>query len=149
MLLRLLLATLHLLALGIGLGAVWARARALRVAPDGGALARALRADAWWGLAAFVWVGTGVWRLFAGTEKATAYYLDNHLFLTKMALFLAVFLLEIRPMRTLIRWRRELRQGREPDLTAAPALAAVSVVQAVIVVVMVGLAVAMARGYGA
>src|SRR6266511_1832568 len=52
MTIRWLLAALHLLALGIGLGAVWARGRALRDALDASGLRRAFHADAWWGIAA-------------------------------------------------------------------------------------------------
>ena len=66
-LVRWLLAAIHLLALGIGLGAVWVRARALRGSPDESALRRALTADGVWGLAALLWLSTGLWRLFGET----------------------------------------------------------------------------------
>src|SRR3989449_11375442 len=56
---RWLLAALHLLALGVGLGAVWARGRALRDARDASGLRRAFYADTWWGVAALLWIGTG------------------------------------------------------------------------------------------
>ena len=47
--LRIALAVIHLLALGIGLGAVYARARALhRVGTAADALGRAFVADSWW-----------------------------------------------------------------------------------------------------
>jgi len=149
MLLRWLLAAIHLLALGIGLGAVWVRARALAAAPsDRTALARALAADSAWGIAALLWIGTGLWRLLAGTEKPTAYYLASHIFWTKMALLAAILVLEIRPMVTLVRWRLHLAQGTPPDFTPAPAIARISYVQAVLVVLMVLAATAMARGIG-
>ena len=67
---RWLLAAFHLLALGVGLGAVWARGRALRGALDTPSLRRVFYADTWWGVAAFLWIGTGVLRgtvTFAGT----------------------------------------------------------------------------------
>ena len=55
MTLRWLLAAAHLLALGIGLGAVWARARAVGSRGlDLGGIKRALIADAWWGVAALL-----------------------------------------------------------------------------------------------
>lgn len=47
MILRWLFAALHLLALGVGLGAVWARGRALRGELDEAGLRRAFSADAW------------------------------------------------------------------------------------------------------
>lgn len=145
---RLLLAGLHLLALGIGLGAVWARARALTSRLDDAGLRRVLVSDAWWGLAAFLWIGTGLWRLLAGLEKDTAYYFQNHLFLGKMAVLAIILGLEVRPMLALVRWRRRLAAGEQPDTSAAPLLARISYTQAALIVLMVFLAAAMARGYG-
>jgi putative membrane protein len=66
-------ATVHLLALGIGLGAVWARERALRGPLDAAGLRQAFYADSWWGIAALLWIGTGLVRAFAGLEKGSAY----------------------------------------------------------------------------
>jgi uncharacterized membrane protein len=86
--LRLLLAWLHLLALSVGLAGVWSRARALgdslRDPEDHGALRRAFIGDAWWGVAAGLWLVTGVWRLIGGTEKSPSYYASNHAFMLKM-----------------------------------------------------------------
>ena len=145
---RWLAASLHLLALGIGLGAVWARGRALRSSLDAGALRQVFFADTLWGLAAVLWISTGLWRLLAGLEKGTGYYLQNHLFLTKMALLALVLLLEIRPMITLIRWRKTVSRGEAPDTRAAPLLARISFAQAWLIVLMVFAATAMARGMG-
>ena len=145
---RWLAASLHLLALGIGLGAVWARGRALRSSLDAGSLRQVFFADTLWGLAAVLWISTGLWRLLAGLEKGTGYYLQNHLFLTKMALLALVLLLEIRPMITLIRWRRTVSRGEAPDTRAAPLLARISFMQAWLIVLMVFAATAMARGMG-
>jgi putative membrane protein len=149
MILPWLLAALHLLALGIGLGAVWARGRALRSVLDNEALRRVFRADALWGGAAALWIGTGVWRLLAGLEKPTGYYFANHVFLTKMGLLLLILLLEISAMRTLTRWRRLVRAGQPIDTAAGERLAKISFVQAWLVVLMVLAATAMARGLGA
>jgi putative membrane protein len=145
---RWLAASFHLLALGIGLGAVWARGRALRSSLDAGTLRQVFFADTLWGLAAVLWISTGLWRLLAGLEKGTGYYLQNHLFLTKMALLALVLLLEIRPMITLIRWRKTVSRGEAPDTRAAPLLARISFVQAWLIVLMVFAAAAMARGMG-
>jgi putative membrane protein len=145
---RWLAASLHLLALGIGLGAVWARGRALRSSLDAGTLRQVFFADTLWGLAAVLWISTGLWRLLAGLEKGTGYYLQNHLFLTKMALLALVLLLEIRPMITLIRWRRTVSRGEAPDTRAAPLLARISFVQAWLIGLMVFAAAGMARGMG-
>jgi putative membrane protein len=148
MTLRLLLAGLHLLGLGIGLGSVWARGRALTSRLDAADLRSVFLADTFWGVAAGLWIGTGLWRLLAGLEKDTSYYFHNHLFLGKMALLAIILALEIWPMVTLIGWRRRVARGEQPDTSAAPLLAHISFAQAGIVVVMVFLAAAMARGYG-
>lgn len=144
---RWILASLHLLALGIGLGAVWARSRSLRGALDAGVVQRALTADLWWGIAAVVWLATGLWRLFGETEKATSYYMANGWFFLKMGLFVVIVLLEIWPAVTLVRWRAARSRGEMPDTRSAGSLATVSVIQAVLVTAMVGAATAMARGY--
>jgi putative membrane protein len=145
---RLLLAGLHLLGLGVGLGAVWARARGLTSRLDAVGLRSVFLADNFWALAAGLWLGTGLWRLLAGLEKDTAYYFHNHVFLGKMALFAIILALEVWPMVTLMGWRRRVARGEQPDTNAAPLLARISYAQAGIVIVMVFLAAAMARGYG-
>ncbi len=146
---RLLLAWIHLLALGIGLAGAWARARALgdslRDPDDRGALKRAFAGDAWWGVAAILWLVTGLWRLFGSTEKSTGYYVSNHVFLAKLGLFIVIAALEVWPMMTLLRWR----SGRAtPNPRDAGRIEIISYVQCVLVAVIVLAAVGMARGYG-
>jgi uncharacterized membrane protein len=147
--LRLTLAWLHLLALGVGLGGVWGRARALhdslREPVDERSLKRALVADTWWGIAAITWLITGLWRLLAATEKSTSYYLSNYAFFAKMALFVAILALEAWPMMTLIRWRMATR---EPNARDAGRIEVISYVECALVIGMVVAAVAMARGFG-
>lgn len=152
--LRITLAALHLVALGLGLGAVWMRAVALRsVDRDRSALRRAFAADTIWGIAALIWIATGLWRLLGGFEKAPDFYWRNVLFHTKMGLLLVLLLLELWPMVTLIRWR--MASGGRGSLpsgirftVAARRIASISSVQAVLILFMVLAAVAMARGYG-
>jgi putative membrane protein len=149
--LRLILAAMHLIALGIGLGAVWQRATALNGPLDRAAMVRAFRADTWWGIAAALWIATGLWRLLAGTEKATTYYMHNDVFFTKMAFLVIILLLEAGPMITLIRWRQIAGRGTSawnPNPAEARRIARVSYIEAALVVAMVFAAVAMARGYG-
>ena len=151
--LRITLAIVHLVALGIGLGAVWARARALGERPlDRHAARRAFAADGWWGIAAVLWIATGLWRLLAGTDKATAYYLSNHVFFAKMGFFAAILLLELWPALTLVRWRRAAARGGSswtPHAPSAARIRVLSYVEAVLVIAMVSAAVLMARGHGA
>jgi putative membrane protein len=120
--LRWLLAAFHLLAFGIGLGAIWARAAALKSVQDPATLRRALSADAWWGVAAFLWIATG--------------------------LFVLVFLLELGPIVTLMSWRRALARGATPDTHRAGRFAKTSRIQIVLLLAMLFAATAMARGYG-
>lgn len=148
MLMRWLFAAVHLLALGVGLGAVWARGRALRSGLDAAGFRRVFYADSWWGIAALLWIGTGLVRAFGGLEKGSAYYLHNHLFWGKMALLVVILLLELAPMMGLIRWRLQLARGEQPDTRSAGAFARISFLQAVLVILMVLAATAMARGYG-
>lgn len=149
--LRVALAAAHLIALGLGLGAVISRGTALREGSTG--LRRAFRADALWGVAALLWLSTGLWRLFGEAEKSTGYYMQNDAFIAKMAGFLLILALEIWPMVTLIRWRRRLGHGASPETVmnqgTARRMAVISHLEALVVAGMVVLAASMARGYGA
>ena len=148
MALRWMFAALHLLALGIGLGAIWTRSRGLREPLDRAGLARVFSADTWWGVAAALWLFTGVTRVLSSLDKGQEYYVNNRLFLLKMILFVTIVVLEVAPMRALIRWRKAVRVGEIPDTAQAPAFATRSTVQAVLVVLMVVAAAGMARGLG-
>jgi putative membrane protein len=148
MAIRWMFAAVHLLALGIGLGSVWARGRALEDTLDAAGLTRVFYADSWWGVAAVLWIATGLTRAFGGLEKGTAYYVHNAFFRIKMALLVVILLLEIWPMVTLLRWRVQVGRGQQPDLHAARAFARISFVQVALVVLMVVAATAMARGLG-
>ena len=139
---------LHLLALALGLSSVYLRGRALRGTLDTAGLRRLFVADNVWGVAAGLWLLTGLLRAFGGLEKGTAFYLASTLFWTKMALFAAILLLEIRPMTTFIRWRAGLRRGAMPDTSSARGLYVINHVEMALVVVMVFVAAFMARGFG-
>jgi len=140
--------SLHLLALALGLPAVFLRGRALKGPLDPEGLRRLLAADNVWGIAALLWIVTGLLRAFGGLEKGADFYLRSPLFWTKMALFLVVLLLEIRPMATFIRWRIRLGRGEAIDTGAARTLYTINHVELATVVVMVFVASLMARGVG-
>jgi putative membrane protein len=72
-----------------------------------------LAADFIFGAAAGAILVAGLLRVMY-FEKGPAYYLHSAPFLAKMALFLAVGLLSIRPTRTFLSWRRALREGQVP-----------------------------------
>jgi len=151
MLPRAFVASLHFLALGIGLGAVFVRGlrlRDLRRAPTQAApLGGLFGADSLWGLAAALWIITGLLRAFAGLEKATDFYLRNGFFYVKMGLFLAVFALELAPMLTFIAWRRARAKGATPWTTAPVArLVRINDAELVLVVLIPFAAALMSRG---
>jgi putative membrane protein len=147
---RWIFAALHLLALGIGLGAIWWRARALRGTLDREGLKRLFYADNLWGAAALLWILTGLVRAFTGLEKGSDYYLNSTAFVIKMILLAIVLLLEIWPMTTFIRWRIHLARGGKVDVDhrRANLFTTISMVQAGLIVLMVFAATAMARGLG-
>jgi putative membrane protein len=153
MLLRVIVASFHLIALGLGLGAVLTRGTVLREPITPGSLRRAFRADTLWGIAAILWIATGLWRLFGGLEKGVPYYMHNTFFMAKMTFLILILLIEIGPAVTLVRWRIALlRKGQPPESVATPQaarrIAMLSHVQALLVVLMVFAAAAMARGLG-
>jgi putative membrane protein len=133
---------LHVLALGIGLGAIVLRARALGRHD----LPAALRADNAWGASALLWLGSGLARAFGGLEKGTDWYLQNHMFWLKMALFLGVLLLELVPMVTLVRWR--MGRGAVGDPATMDRFARLSRIEVALTVAIPFVAAAMARGLG-
>ena len=139
---------LHVLALALGLPSVYLRGRALKGRLDKDGLRRLLVADNVWGVAAALWLVTGLLRAFGGLEKGSQFYLASPLFWTKMSLFVAVIILEIRPMITLIRWRRALSRGQVPDTSSARILYVLNHVEMGLVVLMVFVASFMARGFG-
>lgn len=145
--LKWIIATLHLLGLPLGLGGVWARGRALRGARIPTDLCSVFVADNLWGLAAVLWIATGLLRVFGGLDKGTAYYLHDRAFYIKMALFAIILVLEVWPMATLIRWRIQVRRGISINMANAPVLARISATQAVLVVLMACAATAVARGF--
>ena len=141
--------SLHVLALALGLPAVFLRGRALKGPLDADGLRRLLTADNVWGLAAVLWIITGLLRAFGGLEKGTEFYLHwSRLFWVKMALFAIVLLLEIRPMVTFIRWRRQLGRGQSVDPSPARTLYTINHIELAIVVIVVFVASLMARGIG-
>ncbi|HEX5633729.1 MAG TPA: DUF2214 family protein [Gemmatimonadales bacterium] len=149
--LRVILAALHLLALAIGFRAVLERSAALRLAPGDAMLRRAFAADSWWGVAAILWLGTGLWRWLAGMEKTREFYRTADWFHLKLGLFTIVFLLELWPMVTLVRWRIARARRTPAEQVVVPAvaqrIAAIGRLQAVLLVAILTAAVAVARGY--
>lgn len=141
-----LLAVFHLLTLALGASSAWMRASALKKIRDKSGLDAVFFADGLWGLSALLWIVTGLWRAFGGLEKGSDYYLGSTAFQLKMALFILIFILELRPMITLIKWRAMNKRGEEIDFSKAPALAKVTYIELLLLIPIVFFAVAMSRG---
>ena len=148
MLIRWLLAAIHLLAFGFALASILRRTRGLRRCTSTEALPQIFAADNGWGGSAVVLIVTGAMRAFGGFEKGADYYLHEPLFHVKMGALVLILLLEIAPMMALLRWRLAVRRGDVPDLTSAPKYARIGAWQTVLLVVMVFAATGMARGIG-
>jgi putative membrane protein len=138
--------SLHLLALGIGLPSIFLRSRTLAGPLDESGLGRLFAADTIWGVAALLWISTGLLRAFGGLEKGTQFYLNSQLFWVKMGLLGTILLLEIWPMTTFIKWRIGQGRGEVLDTSRQHSLLMISRVQLGLVIAMVFVASLMARG---
>jgi putative membrane protein len=144
--LRYTIATIHILTFGLGFASCWMRASALRRLKDQSGVSDVITADNLWGMAAALWLLTGLWRAFGGLEKGSDYYLQNTAFLIKMSLFILVIILELKPMITFIRWRILKGKGQPIDISVAPSLARTTYIQLFILIPIASMATAMARG---
>jgi putative membrane protein len=140
-----LLSSVHLLALALGLGGVFLRGRALASPLDDAGWKRLLAADDVWGVAALLWIASGLARVFLG-GKDSAFYFRNGLFWTKLGLFAIVFALELAPMITFIRVRIARRRGKELPTFSVAAFRRINAVEVALVVAIVFVAPFMARG---
>jgi len=147
-----LFASLHYLALGIGLGSVFMRGRYFKALienpKDEAGINRLLVADNFWGISALLWIVSGVLRAFGGLEKGTAWYLSNPLFHLKIGLFLLIFILEIAPMIALIRLRISRKKGTWAgfSIEKLTLYRKLNHIEAILVFVIIFIASAMARG---
>lgn len=142
-----LVASFHYIALALGLGGLFMRGRYLRgLQAKKDLVQNLLAADNAWGVAALLWIVTGLLRAFAGLEKGTQFYLQSPLFWVKMGLFLAVFMLEILPMVTFIRWRIALMKKRKFEVGSYHRLIQINHLQMILVILIPFVASAMARG---
>jgi putative membrane protein len=140
-----LLSAIHVLALALGLGAVFARGQALRRPLDDDGWRRLLAADTAWGVAALLWIATGLARVFLG-GKEPGFYWHNGLFWVKLALFGLVFMPELRTMMTFIRVRTaRSRHAPLPDFPL-DGYRRINTAEAMLVVAIVFVAAFMARG---
>jgi putative membrane protein len=104
--------------------------------------------DRVYGIAAGAVLLTGLARTWWGI-KGTAWYWGNGLLHMKLALFVAVGLMSIKPTLMFIRWRRELRAtGAMPSEEAVRAARKWVMAQAHVIAIIPVFAVFLARGFG-
>jgi putative membrane protein len=139
------LSAIHILTLALGAGALYARARALSRPLDDDGWKRLLAADNAWGIAALLWIGSGLLRVFYG-GKEPGFYWRNGFFWLKLGLFALVFVLELAPMTTFIRVRIARGKGAAIPRFSADAYRRISAAELMLVVTIVFVAAFMARG---
>ncbi|MDH5354659.1 MAG: DUF2214 family protein [Gammaproteobacteria bacterium] len=88
----------------------------LRASPDIDIARRIQRADRAYGLMAILILVFGLLRVYY-FDKGSDYYFNNYYFLTKIALFVGVGLMSIRPTVTYLRWRKEIDQEIAPTFS--------------------------------
>jgi putative membrane protein len=140
-----LLSAIHLLTLALGAGAIYARGRALAQPLDEAGWERLFRADNAWGVAAALWIVSGVARIFAG-GKEPGFYWHNGFFWIKLALFAIVFALEVAPMMTFVRARKARSRRAPMPQFSVETYRGINRVELALVVAMVFVAAFMARG---
>jgi putative membrane protein len=108
-----------------------------------------VRVDLLYMIAAIAVLITGALRVFA-VGKGAGFYLGNPVFYIKLALFVAVGLISIRPTQQFMRWNRALKAGQDRILRDAEIGAArrYIVLELVLFSFIPLMAVLMARGIG-
>ncbi|MCW0464371.1 DUF2214 family protein [Xanthomonas sacchari] len=142
----LILASLHHLAMLLLIAALVAEWTLLRAPPDHRQLARLVRADAGYGLAALLILVVGALRVRYGLKGAD-YYLHTPWFWAKLGTFAAIGLISLVPTLRLLRWRRQarLQPTWSPNAAQVRTLQRLIGVELGLLAVLVVLAAAMAR----
>jgi putative membrane protein len=78
--------------------------------------------DAVFGASAGVLLVVGLLRVFY-FEKGASYYFTSHAFLGKLVLFVIIGLISIMPTVEFLRWRKSIRAGQAPAVSARKILA--------------------------
>jgi putative membrane protein len=143
------LASLHHLGIFTLAATIAAELVVLTLTVDAAAIRRLARVDMGYGIAATAVVIFGVLRVIYGA-KGYEYYLVNHIFWTKMALFVVVGLLSIPPTMRYLAWGRQLRTDPafRPALAEVARMRAFLWAEAAFFLAIPVAAAAMARGYG-
>jgi putative membrane protein len=140
-----LLSAIHMLTLAVGFAAIFARGRALAGSLDDAGWSRLLAADNVWGVAALLWIASGLGRVFFGGREP-AFYAHNGFFWVKMALFALVFALELTPMITFVRVRVARSRAAPLPRFSVEKYRRINDAEVALVVIIVFVAAFMARG---
>jgi len=140
-----LLSAVHMLTLALGVWGITERGRALARPLDDAGWKRLLAADNAWGIAALLWITSGLARVFYG-GKEPAFYSRNVFFWIKLTLFAAVFLLELAPMVTFIRVRNARAKRTALPHFPVDTYRRINAAELALVITIVFMAAFMARG---
>src|SRR5262245_3707645 len=140
-----LLSAVHMLTLALGVWGVVERGRALSRPLDDAGWRRLLAADNAWGIAALLWITSGLARVFFGGKEASFYW-RNGFFWIKLAIFATIFILELRPMMTFIRVRSARSRGAALPGFPLETYRRINSAELALVVAIVLVAALMARG---
>jgi len=106
------------------------------------------KVDMVYGISAGLVLLTGLARVFLGS-KGAAWYAHNPLLYVKLAMFLVIGLISVKPTLMFVRWRRALRaSGALPDAAEIKKARKLVMVQAHILPFIPLAAVFLARGFG-
>jgi putative membrane protein len=143
------LASLHHLGIFTLAATIAAELAILSTNLDARSIGRLARIDAGYGIAAIFVVIAGIARVIWGA-KGYEYYMANHVFWTKMLLFLVVGLLSIAPTMRYIAWARRLRADAafRPPAAEVGRMRRYLWAEAAVFLAIPVAAAAMARGYG-
>ena len=143
------LAFLHHVAAFLVFGALTVELVLMRGELTVGTARSLLRMDALYGMAATVLLVVGFLRVFY-TEKGAAYYFHSGTFIAKLTLFVIVGLLSIYPTVKFMSWRKALKSNQPPALDAGARrkIRMILHVELVLLVVIILMAIMMARGIG-
>jgi putative membrane protein len=105
--------------------------------------------DAVYGLAAIVLLVVGLGRVFH-FEKGATYYFHTWTFIAKLSLFVLVGLISIMPTLAFRSWRKAVRQGQAPEVSAQQLQRLRSIIhlELIGVVLIILCAALMAKGIG-
>ena len=121
----------------------------IRNAMDAATIARLTRIDLHYGIAAGLVLIFGFARVFLGA-KGHAYYFANHIFWTKILLFVVIAILSMAPTLKFIVWRSQSRADAafRPDAAEIAGVKRSLWIEAALFLAIPVAAAAMARGYG-